>query len=419
MPSSYHRPVKPWNVTRSALRMSTAREGGASADSRRDTVPKGPQLAAGRRRASHPDAGTLIRRTALAWRTHTGGSTIRDSARKTLIACSGGADSTALAVALCAAVSEAPRRFVIGHVVHDLRPPKQALADRDHAKKLATWLGVEFCEAKVVVKGARKKHTRFRIALSKNPEAAARLVRYDALAKLAKEHGCGYVATAHHLDDALETVLMRMMRGCGPGAMRGVMPVRRLKSGKTQCIMVRPMLGYPSGGIEGLTRVDCESLCNAAGVSWRHDATNDDTTRLRAALRKNVLPALRSIDSGVARRMVRSAGLCAEAGEVVRRRARTALKRARIDRGESGARKRSEYSREQLAKAPAPVLHEAIAMMVRDVGGAKRQDRMRARSVGEIARWITDSSTHVRRVVVGGCKVVVDVRTVVVRKATS
>ncbi|MFO0858478.1 MAG: tRNA lysidine(34) synthetase TilS [Phycisphaerales bacterium] len=432
--------MKPWNVTRSALRTMGGAAGpsmGEAAAKKRSQlrsadglgVPKRDQLRTSQKLV-RPGAksneafvsGPVIRRVANAWRAQTGGSAVRDGKRKTLLACSGGADSTALAIALCAAVSDASSRFVIGHVVHDLRSKKESLADRNHAKKLAKWLGVPFCEAQVFVKGdkarrgALKRAQRSEVHEQTNLEAGARAKRYKALATLAQKHRCEFIATAHHLDDALETVMMRMMRGCGPRAMRGVMPVRRMNVGKKPCIVVRPMLGFETSGIVGLTRADCEALCNAAKFAWRHDATNDDTTRLRAALRKNVLPALRALDPGVARRVVRSAALCAEAGEVVRQSAKRLLKRAGKDDASKKTGNTRVFSREVLADARLPVLREALTIALRQVGGTTKRDRVRARLIGEVAKMIVDHTTHPRRLVVGACEVLVDVRRLIVKK---
>src|SRR5690606_21436742 len=72
----------------------------------------------------------------------------RDADRRTLVACSGGCDSTALALAL--RTTSIP--LVLAHVVHDMRPAPEALADRDHAEALARALAIPFAEAHVTVR---------------------------------------------------------------------------------------------------------------------------------------------------------------------------------------------------------------------------------------------------------------------------
>jgi tRNA(Ile)-lysidine synthase TilS/MesJ len=128
-----------------------------------------------------------------------------DKARRTLIACSGGADSSGLVLGLAAAVSEPADLFVVAHIVHDMRTPREALADRDSARDLAATLGLPFAEDHIRVKGG-------------NAEANRPPPPLPGLAALAKTHGCPYIATAHHADDQLETILMGLLRGSGPRA---------------------------------------------------------------------------------------------------------------------------------------------------------------------------------------------------------
>jgi tRNA(Ile)-lysidine synthetase-like protein len=232
----------------------------------------------------------VVREVARAWRSLTGGKSVRDDGRRTLIACSGGADSSALVLALAAAAGvKAGERLVVGHVVHDLRPRARAMADRDAARALAAGLGISFVEARVRVKRA-----------GGNAEDAARRARYRALARLARGAGCRFVATAHHGDDQLETLVMRLVRGSGVRGMRGVHASRKLGNEVT---LVRPMLG--------VTRADARELCGLAGWAWREDETNADCTRLRSAVRHEVLPAIERLRP---RAGVRAAGLARQLG---------------------------------------------------------------------------------------------------------
>ena len=194
------------------------------------------------------------------WRRLTGGSQRRDRDRRTLIACSAGADSSALTLCLASATD----RLVVAHVVHDLRPRTESLADRAMARDLSAGLGLPFVEADVRVAD-----------LPGNHEANARRLRYEALERLAFEQGCPYVATAHHAEDQLETMLMGLVRGTGLAGLGGVRP-RRLV-GERGIRVVRPMLR--------LARAECERICRDCGWAWAEDPTNRDVSRLRAALR--------------------------------------------------------------------------------------------------------------------------------------
>jgi tRNA(Ile)-lysidine synthase len=163
--------------------------------------------------------------------------------------------------------------LVVAHVVHDLRPARVALADRDSARGLAERLGLAWDESSVRVR-----------ARAGNAEALARDARYDELVRMAREHECASVATAHQGDDLVETFLMRVLRGAGPRGLACMSPERILARGVR---LIRPMLR--------VVREDSERLCAHARWDWREDATNADATRVRARLRRDVLPVLREL----------------------------------------------------------------------------------------------------------------------------
>ena len=114
----------------------------------------------------------------------------------------------------------------------------------------------------------------------------ARDLRYDALASAARRAGASAVAVAHHADDQLETVLMAICRGGGIDAIAG-MPWRRDLDAGGGLTLVRPLLG--------LRKRDCVELCEVADVPWREDPTNDDRSRPRGRLRRDVIPALEAL----------------------------------------------------------------------------------------------------------------------------
>jgi tRNA(Ile)-lysidine synthase len=320
-----------------------------------------------------------------AWRELTGGGRRRDADRRTLVACSGGADSSALAIALAAA---APR-LVIAHVLHDLRPRAEAARDREAASRLAAGLGVQFVEAEVRIAG-----------LPGNAEANARRARYAALARLALERECPFVATAHHGDDVLEGMLMALARGAGARGLSSLPPRRDLVPGRVA--LIRPMLG--------VTRADAEHVCALASWEFAHDATNADIVRARAAVRHGAAALMRELRPGVARRAVRSASLLRDAADIIAGRARDALGRAGKEEGSL------RWDRRALAAETAAVVGEAVRLGARQLAGARGQDRLGLGAIDACVRAIRDDRADPRRFVLARVEVRVLPGDVVMRR---
>ncbi len=322
-----------------------------------------------------------VRRVVSAWRLLAGGREATDRDRPTLVACSAGVDSSALAIAL----SVVRPRPVIGHVVHDLRDRAAALADRDAARALAERLGLVFVEAEAPVRGERG-----------NLEAMARKARYAALGAMAAAHGCRFVATAHHADDQLETVLMRLIRGAGPRGLGGIRPVRALGGGARGIRVVRPMLELPRGV--------AVRICERTGWVWKEDASNRDESFLRNAMRARVIPEIKALRADAAERVSVSAAVCSLAAEAIERAARLGLNAA-TRQAEDG--RGVLLVRRELAGLPMAVRCEALRMILRDAGGVG-MDRAGWKALEPIARAVGDHRTEPRTFRLGA--IVVSVR---------
>ena len=253
-----------------------------------------------------------------------------------LVACSGGADSVALAHAVA---QQSRLRAAIGHVDHGLRP--EAAAEAESVRGLAARLGVPFFLE-------RLKDLQIRAS---GLEAAAREGRYGALARLAAEAGAPVVATAHTRRDQAETLLLRLIRGAGPGALAGVRQKRGLAPGIT---LVRPLLDVP--------RAATEAYCRENALPFVNDPHNLDPARTRARLRA-LWPQLLELNPRLEEALAGSAALFADedellsalAGEADLRSAPPALQRrailalaARV--GVRPERTHIEKLREQLAR---------------------------------------------------------------------
>lgn len=137
-----------------------------------------------------------------------------------------------------------------------------------------------------------------------NAESESRRVRYQALGRMAKEHGCSFVATAHHAGDQLETVLMRLATGSGSSGLAGIRASRPLDNSEPRLTLIRPCLG--------VDRAALHAICAAAGVTWAEDASNDDVSRIRARLRSGPIEAVSEALPGLERGASRSAEALAD-----------------------------------------------------------------------------------------------------------
>jgi tRNA(Ile)-lysidine synthase len=192
---------------------------------------------------------------------------------------SGGADSVALLRAVTSGAF-GPLTPSVLHVDHRLRGPASD-ADAAFVESLCGRISVQCRVVSVDVSA-------YATSEGLNLEDAGRRVRYHeaeaALDVLCEKAGVkpdiGRIATAHTLDDRAETTLMRLAQGAGAGGLVSLPYVR----GR----IVRPLLDC--------SRADVLGYLDSLGQDWREDASNLDTTRLRARVRAELMPLLRRIN---------------------------------------------------------------------------------------------------------------------------
>jgi tRNA(Ile)-lysidine synthase len=184
------------------------------------------------------------------------------------VAVSGGADSVALLLLLVDLRKQVGVVLSVAHFNHKLRG-KDSDKDERFVARLAAKYGLVFHSRQLDV-GAKAKRDKT------NLEDTGRRARYEFFEALVQSGHLDKVAVAHTADDQAETVLGHILRGTGLAGLGGIHP----EVGH----VVRPLLG--------VRRAELRTYLRSKKQTWREDATNRDTTKMRARIRKKLMPLL-------------------------------------------------------------------------------------------------------------------------------
>jgi tRNA(Ile)-lysidine synthase len=188
-----------------------------------------------------------------------------------LAAVSGGMDSVIMAHLLKAAGFN----FGIAHCNFQLRGD-ESLADQQFCNQLAKQLVVPFYTINFdTLKYAADKKV--------STQMAARDLRYQWFEQIRQQYGYSVIALAHHQNDAIETILLNLIRGTGIAGLHGILP----KSGW----LVRPMLF--------LSRDEIQTLVDENEVAYVEDSSNASVKYARNKIRLEVIPALKALNPGL------------------------------------------------------------------------------------------------------------------------
>ncbi|MEO7261836.1 MAG: hypoxanthine phosphoribosyltransferase [Jatrophihabitantaceae bacterium] len=246
------------------------------------------------------------------------------------VACSGGADSLALAAALAFESSATGRPAGLVCVDHGVQDGSNVQADRVGV------LGYEL--------GLDPVHVlRVTVGSAGGPEGAARTARYAALRPFLDQ---GLVLLGHTADDQAETVLLGLGRGSGPRSIAGMRP--------EQQGYLRPLLV--------LRRSQTEAACQALGLPVWQDPHNHDLRFRRSRLRQEVLPLLEDVlAGGVTEALARTAGQLQADLDTLDQLAEQALAAASIGGG--------GLSVEALSRHPDGILSRVLKSWAERAGG--------------------------------------------------
>ncbi|MGI8818423.1 MAG: tRNA lysidine(34) synthetase TilS [Gemmatimonadales bacterium] len=193
---------------------------------------------------------------------------------RAIVAVSGGPDSVVLLDLLVQTREAHGLDLVVAHADHGIHPDSGRVAEQVRTLATTYGLGTEIGRLEL---GAGATETE------------ARGARYAWLEGARLRAGAAVIFTAHHADDQVETVLMRVLSGSGPAGLAGMAAVR----GR----VIRPLLGVP--------RADLLRHLEETGLRAWNDPANADPRHFRSWLRHELLPMLRGrlpdVDSKIQR----------------------------------------------------------------------------------------------------------------------
>ena len=211
-----------------------------------------------------------------------------------LIGVSGGRDSVALLHWL---VECGYNKLIVCHLNHRLRG-RSSRADAIFVQKLAAKYDVDLALGAIDVRALA-------VRTKQSIETAARDARYKFFAQVAKRRRCRTIFLGHHADDLVETFLLNLFRGAGPGglsAMRGV-SIRKIDYVKLQ--IVRPLLG--------VSREQIDDYVRKHRLKFREDASNKNLAPLRNRIRHRIIPEIeKQLGRNVRATIWRAATIAAE-----------------------------------------------------------------------------------------------------------
>ena len=204
-------------------------------------------------------------------------NTLWNKEDKIAIALSGGVDSIVLFHLLVTEYKDSYKELVVFHINHGLR--QESYEEAEFVEKFVKDFGVKFYKEELNMSDLeRDSHT--------SEEMLARELRYQAFNKMAKLEGVTKLLTAHHKNDQVENILMRLLTGRSIDHSLAIQEEVEM-AGLT---VYRPLLNS--------LKAELEEYAKEKNLHYYVDATNFDTDYTRNNIRHNIVPLLNDINSG-------------------------------------------------------------------------------------------------------------------------
>lgn len=192
-----------------------------------------------------------------------------------VVAFSGGPDSMCVLDILDQVKTKYAIRLCLAHLNHGIRG-EAAEQDVRFAEEVAARRNLMFLSSRADVPAYAKEN---RLSV----EAAGRKLRYEFLLRTCLMVGAAKVALGHTADDQAETILMRLLRGAGPGGLAGIPPTRLLNE-QNDAQIIRPLIN--------IWRSEIVEYLRSRNLAYRSDATNETPEYFRNKVRLELIPRL-------------------------------------------------------------------------------------------------------------------------------
>lgn len=212
-----------------------------------------------------------------------------------VIALSGGVDSMVLFHIL----NELNNNVIIAHVNHNKRA--ESIDEYVYIEQMAKELNIPF-EGHSITKTTENFHHE------------SRLQRYDFFRAVAQKYQASKIAVAHHLDDQVETVLMRIVRGTSFGGYSGIKEIRYDRN----VSIIRPLMD--------IKKEDISEYAQYHKIKYFEDKSNHEDTYTRNRFRHNIIPLLKEENPNLDSKILQLAEYIDSADEVIEEKTKEFLK---------------------------------------------------------------------------------------------
>ncbi len=278
-----------------------------------------------------------------------------------ILAISGGVDS----VVLCEFCKHAGYDFVIAHCNFQLRG-EESDADEQFVRELAKKYNVEiFVKSFDTEAYANEKRLSIQVA--------ARELRYNWFKELINlsTYQLSYVATAHHADDNIETILMNFFKGSGINGLKGMLPKQEK--------IVRPLLFA--------TKEQILEFAQEQDLSWREDSSNSSDKYTRNYFRNQLIPGLQKVFPQVEENLVHNADRFREINTIYQNALQQIKKKLITIKG-------AELHLPVLALAKTAAVHTVLYEIIKDFGFTAHQAEEVLKLLHSESGKYVQSATH-------------------------